>query len=104
MAVRAPRAFALAQGTVSSTALDLDAFGFTAAEVAAADKAVISVINNPIMITWDGTTPTVTLGRIVSANDTVTVEGRVSVKRLKMVRQTGSDAEVTVHLEAWGGA
>jgi len=87
--------------TVSNTALALShaSWSWTAAKLAAATSARISANANGIVVTYDGTTPTATLGHPIAAGETLVLEGGAAVNNLKMIRSGGSDATVTVTLE-----
>ena len=82
--------------TVSSTAL-----GFTAANLALANSlygrdiknVLVTVETNPIRFTTDGTTPTSTVGHLLSVGDIYTCDGE-DVLKFRAIR-TGSDA--TIH-------
>jgi len=87
--------------TVSSTALAISNAGFawTAGNLALADAAVITAHTNPICITWDGTTPTATVGMLIPAGATVNVLGNANVLAIKLIRQSSADAVASVTLE-----
>lgn len=97
------RAFAADTDTVSSTALDLTDIGtaLTAEVVADADAAHISVFTDAIRYTYDGTTPTASVGHLIAANDEKILIGRTNVAALQMIRVTG-DASVFVTLLKMG--
>ncbi len=59
-------------GTVSTVAISLVTFGFTAAQVAAADRVFISVGANALRVQWDHPTanpPTTTAGLRLPTNN-----------------------------------
>ena len=91
--------------TISTAAVLISAAGWswTAGDVAAADAAVVSAIGQGISMTFDGTTPTATLGVPVPAGSTVTVEGFTNVANIQLIRSGGADATVSVTLEKWPG-
>lgn len=91
------RAFAADTDTVSSTALDLTDIGtaLTTGVVADADAAHISVFTDAIRYTYDGTTPTSSVGHLLAANGEVILVGRSNVAALQMIRVTG---DVTVFI------
>lgn len=94
------RATEMKGATVSTTVLEMSDFSFTGQFLYEARRAVISAVTQNIMITWDGTDPTATLGHQVVANgDWVVVENGANIQRLKFIRQGGSDGNVTITLE-----
>lgn len=101
--LQAPIAFRTKALTISSTALAISAVGWswTAGDVESADRAVITTHTQPIIVTWDGTTPTATLGQHVAAGSSLTISGNVNVQNVKMIRQGGSDATASVTLERY---
>jgi hypothetical protein len=101
MAVQAKRAYRTKAATISSAAVAISAAGWswTAGDLAAADAAVVSAIGNGVSLTWDGTTPTSTLGMPVPAGSTVTVEGNGNVQALQLIRSGSGDATVSITLE-----
>ena len=101
--VQAPVAYRTKAATISSAAVAISAAGWswTAGDVAAADRAVITVHTQPVVMTWDGTTPTATLGMYLPAGATVVVSGNKNVQAVQLIRQGGSDATVSVTLEKY---
>lgn len=85
------------QITVSNTAI-----GFTAAKITPADnggkvpvEAFVSVQDDAIRFTVDGTTPTASLGHVLEAGSVMRVMGQTDIRQLRMIRVT-TDAEVDV--------
>ena len=95
---------ALATGSATVTnavkAISHADFGFSTAELVAARKATLSVIANTVMVTWDGTDPTITLGHslLAAGQGWQVVEGNGNIIRLKFIRLSG-DGVVTITLE-----
>lgn len=89
--------------TISNSAVAISAAGWswTAGNLALADAAVITAHSNPVCVTWDGTTPTATTGAFVAAGASVTIHGNTNVQAIKMIRQAGGDATVSVTLEKY---
>jgi len=86
--------------TVSTTVLEMSDFGFTSQFLYDARRAIVTAVTQNAMITWDGTDPTATLGHPVVANgDWVIIENGANIQRIKLIRQGGSDANVTITLE-----
>lgn len=86
--------------TVSSTAIGLTnvAIGFTAAQVAAASRVLITVETQSVRFAYDGTTPTAANGHLVAAGGTIALTGVVSIKKLLLIR-VSTDATIQVTLE-----
>lgn len=75
-------------------------FGFTAAQLAAANRARISCRTGGVMLTYDNATdPTATLGHLVAANESLVVEGTDNIRYIRFIREAGTDSVVTVTLE-----
>lgn len=87
--------------TVTNAVLALSAAGWawTAGNLALADAAVIVAHTNPVCVTWDGTAPTVTTGILIATGTSVTIRGNANIQNVKMIRQGGADATVSVTLE-----
>lgn len=96
-------AYRTKMATISNSAVGISDAGWswTAGDVAAADQAIITAHTQPVCMTWDGTTPTATTGMYIAAGGTVTVQGAVNVQNIKLIRQGGSDATVSITLEKW---
>ncbi len=101
--LQAMKAYRTKTQTISNAAVAISAAGWswTAGDLAAADRATVTAHTNPIVITWDGTTPTATTGMYVAAGATVVVEGNANVQALQTIRQGGADAVASVTLEKW---
>lgn len=84
--------------TVSTTALAL-----TAAEYVSGDRkaqvAHITVESNPINYTYEGTTPTSTVGHNLVAGSTLTLAGYANIVAFRMIRSGGADATVKITYE-----
>ena len=91
-------AFAYEVFTVSTTALIL-----TAATYAPGDRkaqtAYITVESNGVNFTYEGTTPTSSVGHNVAAGGSVTISGYKNIQNFKMIRSGGADATVKVTYE-----
>lgn len=101
--LQAPTAYQTKAATISSAAVAISAAGWswTAGNLALADQAVITAHSQPVCMTWDGTTPTATVGMYIPAGGTVTVVGNDNVQAVKLIRQGGSDATVSITLERY---
>lgn len=84
--------------TVNTTVLSLSDFGFTDAQISVARRATISTVTATVMITWDGTDPSATLGHPIPADTWAVVGYPSSVTNIKVIRQT-AQASVTITLE-----
>ena len=98
--VQAGRIYQTKSATVADTALPISdaGWGWTAGNLALADAAYVSVIAQPVSMTWDGTTPTTALGRPLVANETVEVYGNANVQAIQLIRQGGVSATVSIAL------
>lgn len=76
-------------------------WNWAAGDLAKADRAVITAHTQPVVITWDGTTPTATLGRVLAAGATLEISGNDNVRNIQLIRQGGSDATASITLECW---
>jgi hypothetical protein len=96
------KARAAGYATVSNVAKALSHadFGFTAAELAAARSAVISASSAGVNMLYSGDAPTATFGHPINAGSTIVVLVNENIQALKFIRSGGSDAVVTVTLEA----
>ena len=101
--LQAPLAFRTKAATISSIAVAISAAGWswTAGDLAAADVAHVSAIAQGVSMTWDGTTPTATLGMPIPAGSTVAVEGNANIQAIQVIRSGGSDATVSITLERY---
>jgi len=61
-----------------------------------ARAALLTVEGNPIRYRVDGVAPTAAIGHLLSAGDSVVIEGVEAVKRLKMIRQGAADGTVNI--------
>ena len=102
MDINVPLAQASKQVTISSAAVKLTALPvspFTAAQVLAAARAVITVRSSQINIRYDGTSPTVAIGHLYLIGDVFEVLGNNNIERLEFIRNGSTDADITVTLE-----
>lgn len=101
--LQAPSAYAVKTATISNTAkaISHSDFAWAAGNLSDADVAVISCNTNGVLITWDGTDPTTTLGHYLAAQAApLTIKGNKNIQNLKFIRLS-SDSVVTVHLEKY---
>jgi hypothetical protein len=85
--------------TVSTAVVPL-----TASEYISGDKkaqvAHITVESNPINYTYEGTTPSSTVGHNLPAGSTLTLTGHANIVAFRMIRSGGADATVKITYEA----
>lgn len=86
--------------SITDSAHAIADFGFGAGNLASAKAAVITARTGGVMLTWDGTTPTATLGHYLGANQTLVVFGNANVQNLKLIREASTSADVTITLES----
>lgn len=94
------------QGTIAATALTLvEITGFTAAHLAVAKKATITVRTGAINYTVDGTTPTVGTGvadgtghHVVNL-DKLEIFGNSNINALKLIRSGAASSLVDITIE-----
>ena len=101
--LQAPTAYQTKASAIADTAVAISAAGWswTAGNLALADQAVVTAHTEPVCMTWDGTTPTATVGMYIPAGGTVTVVGNDNVQAIKLIRQGASSATVSVTLERY---
>lgn len=94
-------AFEIKGNTISSTALAIShaSWAWGATDLSTAVKAYVSCNTNGVVISWDGTNPTATLGLPLAAGASIEIYGNANIQNLKFIRSGGSDAVVTVQLE-----
>ena len=99
--VQAPVAYRTKAATISNSVVAISAAGcnWSADDLANADQAFLTAHSHPVVVTWDGTTPTATLGLYLGAGSTVSVIGNRNVQAIKLIRQGESDAIVSATLE-----
>lgn len=102
MDINAPRGQVTKQVTITDAAVLLTALPstpFTAAQVLAAARAVITVRTSQINIKYDGTSPTVAIGHLYLIGDVFEILGNYNITRLEIIRNGSTDADITVTLE-----
>lgn len=103
MPIHAPAGFLHVSAVISDTALLLsDITGIEVADVMAADAVTFSVDSNSVRYTYDGTTPTASLGHLLGAN-VYRTEGGNRIRKIRFIRATGSDATIQITLENMSG-
>lgn len=90
----------LTHSAVSSTAVAITAFtGYDVTVIKTASRAIITARTGGVMYTYDGTTPTTTVGHYLGANQNVALEGVGNIRALKFIREASTDAAVSITLE-----
>lgn len=100
MEIKSPYiAFAKASGAVSSTSLALTAspFSFTAAQMAAADGAIIQATAQPCSLAFLGA-DAVAGDFTIAAGESFAVYGNTNVNNLRLIRTGGTDSTVLIIL------
>ena len=98
--VQAATAYQTKAATVGVAAVLITAVGWAWTEgyLALADVAYISAHTNGVCLTWDGTTPTATLGLPIAAGSTVELQCNVNIQAVQLIRSGGADATVSITL------
>lgn len=89
---------------VSSAAKTLVDFGFSAEQVAAADRCIICVTAGALRLTWDHPTPnapTTSAGQRLPTNNypLFVLLGRSNLEALSMIRDSTTDVTAVITLE-----
>lgn len=93
-----PTRLGRAEYTVSTAALALTATP-DAGDTLPADAGTVFIQTEDenIRVSWDGTTPSATLGlQVTSANSPLIITDRSALENLQMIREGASDAAVNV--------
>ena len=90
---------AVASRMVSNIAVAIDDFAFSALQITNAQSCTISAHTAGVNFLLSGNDPTILLGVALAAGETAIVNGRFSVQRLRMIRNSATDANVTISLE-----
>lgn len=87
--------------TISTAAVAIShaSWSWGAADLSTAERAIIAANAEGVILSWDGTDPTATLGLPLAAGESVAIVGNVNIQNLKFIRSGGSDATITVILE-----
>jgi len=87
-------------GTISNSAVALASLtGYDATKHVFVNRAVITAITNAVVVTWNGTTPTATVGHVIAANGTLILEGQAKIAALQFIRLS-ADVSLTITLES----
>lgn len=94
------KATSMKKTVVSTAVLGISSWGFSAANLASAVRAIISARTAGVMVSWDGTNPTAVIGHPVMQDLSISVLGNENIQALKFIREAAADADVTITLEA----
>ena len=90
------------EATISNTAKDIDHadFGFTAAQLDAAEEAFITCRNNPVSYLFGEISATVTAstGARLAAGSDIIIRGNDNIQGLQFIREGASDGNISVIL------
>lgn len=96
-----PLALVYGQETISNTALSLaDMASFTAAQVDASSRVVVSVRSGSVNILWTGDDPTISTGHNLLTSDIFQVLGNQNIVLFRIIRNGASNATVDITLES----
>lgn len=93
------KASSMKKAAVSNSVVGISSWSFDATILGKAVRAVISARTAGVMVSWDGTDPTSTLGHPVMQNLSISVLGNENIQALKFLREAAADADVTITLE-----
>lgn len=99
--IQTTKGYATKTNTISSAAVAISAAGWSwgSTDLAEAQRAYITVLDGDVMATWDGTTPTATLGQLMPADGVFEIESTPNILALQFIRATGTDATLNITLE-----
>jgi hypothetical protein len=92
-------AFAYETITIGATAVPLTALVYAPMGTLGPSRAWVTVEDNPVRITLDGTTPTATAGHQLTVGQELTLCGHATIVVFQAIR-TGS-ADGTLHVTYW---
>jgi len=101
MLIQTTLAYTFGTNTIADTALNIDDAGFSwgVTDLANAQSAYITTRTAGVMYTYDGTTPTATIGHLLAQNGNVRIDGNVNINNLKFIREAGVSAVLSITLE-----
>lgn len=86
---------------VSNTALTMLTFGFTQAQINAAERARITCASNAVRYRYDGVAPDASTGHLLAVSSETIIEGNINISQLQFIRATGSDGALSITLEKY---
>lgn len=95
-------AFNFEQLTISTAALSLTATEYTVDSSGTGEKAkraIITVEDAQIRYTYDGTTPTSTVGHALNPFDVLTLVGSDNISNFKAIRKGSTNAKISITYE-----
>lgn len=90
---------AVASRIIGNVAVGVEDFAFSALQIANAQSCTVSAHVAGCNFLLSGGDPTVLLGTELAAGETAIINGRFSVQRLRMIRNSAVDSNVTIALE-----
>jgi hypothetical protein len=96
------QAFAYETITVSTTALPLTAATYTPSDSSSkgkAQRAVVTANDQPARFTYNGTTPTATVGHKLGVGETLVITGFVNIAAFRIIREGATDVNLAVTYE-----
>jgi len=90
---------AVASRFIGNVAVGIDDFAFSALQITNAQSCTISAHTAGICFLLSGDNPTALLGTPLAAGETAIINGRFSVRRLRMIRNSATNSNVTISLE-----
>jgi len=93
-------AYAMKGNTVSNAALAISnaSWSWVSTDLSTAVKMTISANAKSVVVSFDGTNPTTTLGLPIAEGASLSVDGNLNIQNLKLIRDTADDATVTIIL------
>ena len=80
--------------TVGASAIGFTSTTITPSSGRPADRAFVTGETAQVRYTYDGTTPTSTVGHILDIGDILVIEGIVNVQNFKAIRTTGTSGSI----------
>lgn len=100
--MQTPVASVMGSATVTNAAKAISHadFGFSAAQLLAVNRALITARTGGVMFTYDNaTTPTTTVGHLIPANTSLVVEGTDNIRYMSFIREASTDCTLNITLE-----
>ena len=96
----APTGIATCLTATVTTAVAITTFtGYSATTIKTASRARMTARTTGAMYTYNGTTPSATVGHLLAVNTTVVVEGAANIAALQFIQESGGNAVITITLE-----
>lgn len=96
------RAIKTVSVTVSGTAVTMLSAGFfTQAQLDLAEILILTPATGSIRLRYDGIAPTASVGHHVAVDQNYTITGRVNISNLQVIKDTGTNSDLTVTIEGY---